>query len=32
MKNLDFIIEYYLSYYPYLFINDFDDSDYIVAV
>ena len=32
MKFINIIIEYYLSHYPYLFTNDFDDSDYIVAV
>ena len=32
MKNLDFIIVYYLSYYAYLFLNNFDDTNYIVAV
>ena len=32
MKFINIIIEYYTSNYPYLFINDFDDSDYIVAV
>ena len=32
MKILDFIIEYYLSHYPYLFMNNFDDTNYIVAV
>ncbi len=30
MKFINVIIEYYLSHYPYLFTNDFDD--YKVAV
>ena len=32
MKFMNIIIAYYKYQYPYLFINDFDDSDYTVAV